>query len=51
MNTNIMNRLKVVLQKNISKANGFSEHLGVSRATVSQWVNNTSQLSLEMISK
>ena len=51
MDHNNKNRLKVVLaEKNIS-SKWVSEQLGVSRSTVSKWVTNTSQPSLEMIEK
>ena len=43
-----MNRLKVVLAEKNIQSKWISEQLGVSRATVSKWVNNTSQPSLEM---
>jgi transcriptional regulator with XRE-family HTH domain len=46
-----MNRLKVVLAEKNIQSKWISEQLGVSRATVSKWVNNTSQPSLEMIDK
>ena len=46
-----MNRLKVVLAEKNIQSKWISEQLGVSRATVSKWVNNTSQPSLEMIGK
>ena len=51
MNGNHMNRLKVVLAEKNIQSKWISEQLGVSRATVSKWVNNTSQPSLEMIDK
>ena len=46
-----MNRLKVVLAEKNIQSKWISEQLGVSRAIVSKWVNNTSQPSLEMIDK
>lgn len=46
-----MNRIKVVLAEKNIQSKWISEQLGVSRATVSKWVNNTSQPSLEMIDK
>lgn len=46
-----MNRIKVVLAEKNIQSKWISEQLGVSRATVSKWVNNTSQPSLEMIEK
>ena len=51
MNGNNTNRLKVVLAEKNIQSKWISEQLGVSRATVSKWVNNTSQPSLEMIDK
>ena len=51
MDANNMNRLKVVLAEKNIQSKWISEQLGVSRATVSKWVNNTSQPSLEMINK
>ena len=51
MDVNNMNRLKVVLAEKNIQSKWISEQLGVSRATVSKWVNNTSQPSLEMIEK
>ena len=50
-NNKSMNRLKVVLAEKNIKSKWVSEQLGVSRATVSKWVNNVSQPSLEMIDK
>lgn len=46
-----MNRLKVVFAEKNIQSKWVSEQLGVSRATVSKWVNNSSQPSLEMIGK
>lgn len=46
-----MNRLKVVLAEKNIQSKWISEQLGVSRATVSKWVTNASQPSLEMIDK
>ena len=46
-----MNRIKVVLAEKNIHSKWISEQLGVSRATVSKWVNNTSQPSLEMIDR
>ena len=51
MDVNNMNLLKVVLAEKNIQSKWISEQLGVSRATVSKWVNNTSQPSLEMIDK
>ena len=46
-----MNLLKVVFAEKNIQSKWVSEQLGVSRATVSKWVNNSSQPSLEMIGK
>lgn len=51
MNGSNMNRLKVVLAEKNIQSKWISEQLGVSRATVSKWVNNSSQPSLEMVEK
>lgn len=51
MDVNNMKRLKVVLAEKNIQSKWISEQLGVSRATVSKWVNNTSQPSLEMVEK
>ena len=51
MVANNMNRIKVVLAEKNIQSKWISEQLGVSRATVSKWVNNASQPSLEMIDK
>ena len=46
-----LNRLKVVMaEKNLSNI-WLSEKLGVSQATVSKWMTNTSQPNLEMLIK
>lgn len=51
MDNQNMNRLKVVLaEKNIS-SKWLAEQLGVSRATVSKWVTNSTQPNLEMIDR
>lgn len=51
MESNNLNRLKVVLaEKNISNK-ALSEMLGVSQATISKWVTNTSQPHLDMLIK
>jgi transcriptional regulator with XRE-family HTH domain len=51
MESNNLNRLKVVLaEKNISNK-ALSEILGVSQATISKWVTNTSQPHLDMLIK
>lgn len=51
IDTDNMNRIKVVLAEKNIQSKWISEQLGVSRATVSKWVNNTSQPSLEMIDR
>ena len=49
-NTNL-NRLKVVLaEKDISNKT-LAEMLGISQATVSKWVTNTTQPHLDMLIK
>ena len=46
-----LNRLKVVMaEKNLSNI-WLSEKLGVSQATVSKWMTNSSQPNLEMLIK
>ena len=51
MNNNNLNRLKVVLaEKNISNK-ALAEMVGVSPATISKWVTNTSQPHLDMLIK
>lgn len=46
-----LNRLRVVLaEKNLSNK-WLSEHIGIGPATVSKWVTNTSQPSLEQLLK
>ena len=44
-------RIKNAREKAGYSVDELAEKLGVSRATVSKWVNNTSQPSLEMIDK
>ena len=51
MVTNNINRIKVVLAEKNIPSKWVSEQLGVSRATVSKWVTNTSQPNLEQLSK
>ena len=51
MNVNDMSRLKVVIAEKNIQSKLISEQLGVSRATVSKWVNITSQPSMEMVEK
>ena len=51
MNNDNLNRLKVVLaEKNISNKT-LSEMVGVSQATISKWVTNTTQPHLDMLIK
>jgi Helix-turn-helix. len=51
MDNNNLNRLKVVLaEKNISNKT-LAEMVGVSPATISKWVTNTSQPHLDMLIK
>jgi transcriptional regulator with XRE-family HTH domain len=51
MENNQMNRLKVVLAEKNIQSKYISEQLGVSRATVSKWINNKIQPNLENINK
>ena len=46
-----INRLKVVLAEKNLPNKWLVEHLGVSPTTVSKWVTNFSQPSLEMLIK
>ena len=46
-----LNRLKVVMAENDLSNIWLSEKLGVSQATVSKWMTNTSQPNLEMLIK
>ena len=51
MDNKNLNRLKVVLaEKNISNK-ALAEMVGVSPATISKWVTNTSQPHLDMLIK
>lgn len=51
MNNKNLNRLKVVLaEKNISNK-ALAEQIGVGQATLSKWVTNTTQPSLESLMK
>lgn len=51
MESKNLNRLRVVLaEKNLSNK-WLSEHIGIGPATVSKWVTNTSQPSLEQLLK
>lgn len=51
MNVNDMSRLKIVIAEKNIQSKWISEQLGVSRATVSKWVNITSQPSMEIVEK
>ena len=44
-----LNRLKVVMAEKDLSNTWLSEKLGVSQATVSKWVTNTTQPSLEAL--
>lgn len=46
-----LNRLKVVLAEKRLSNKWLSEQLGVTQATVSKWVTNTSQPNLDMLIK
>ena len=46
-----LNRLKVVMAENDLSNIWLSEKLGVSQATVSKWMTNSSQPNLEMLIK
>ena len=46
-----LNRLRVVMAEKELSNMWLSENLGVSQATVSKWVTNFSQPSLEMLIK
>lgn len=51
MESKNLNRLRVVIaEKNLSNK-WLSEQLGVGQATISKWVTNSSQPSLEMLIK
>lgn len=51
MNNNNLNRLKVILaEKNMSNKS-LAEMVGVSPATISKWVTNTTQPHLDMLIK
>ena len=51
MEVKTLNRLKVVIaEKDLSNI-WLSEKLGVSQATVSKWMTNSSQPNLEMLIK
>ena len=46
-----LNRLKVVMAENDLSNIWLSEKLGVSQATVSKWMTNSSQPNIEMLIK
>lgn len=49
--TERINRLKVVLAEKNKKGKWLAEQLGKNEATVSRWCSNTAQPSLEMLVK
>lgn len=49
MDNKNLNRLKVVLAEKGLSNKWLSEQLGITQATVSKWVTNTSQPSLETL--
>lgn len=51
MNNKCLNRLKVVLAEKGVSNKWLSEQLGITQATVSKWVTNTSQPNLDMLIK
>ena len=51
MDNKNLNRLKVVLAEKGLSNKWLSEQLGVTQATVSKWVTNTSQPNLDMLIK
>ena len=48
---NDLNRIKVMLAEKKRTNKWLAEQLGVNPATVSKWCTNTSQPSLDMLSK
>lgn len=50
-NNNDLNRIKVVLAEKKRTNKWLAEQLGINPATVSKWCTNTSQPSLDMLSK
>lgn len=48
---NDLNRIKVVLAEKKRTNKWLAEQLGINPATVSKWCTNTSQPSLDMLSK
>ena len=51
MSNKNLNRLKVVLAEKGLSNKWLSEQLGITQATVSKWVTNTSQPNLDMLIK
>lgn len=51
MDNKNLNRLKVVLAEKSLSNKWLAEQLGVTQATVSKWVTNTSQPNLDMLIK
>lgn len=51
MDNKNLNRLKVVLAEKGLSNKWLAEQLGVTQATVSKWVTNTSQPSIEALMK
>ena len=51
MESQKINRLKVVLVENGKTGKWLAEQLGKNEATISRWCSNTSQPSLEMLMK
>ena len=51
MDNKNLNRLKVVLAEKIISNKALAEMVGVSPATISKWVTNTSQPHLDMLIK
>lgn len=51
MDNRNLNRLRVVLAEKNLQNKWLSEKLGVGQATVSKWVTNTTQPSLEQLLK
>lgn len=51
MDNKNLNRLKVVLAEKGLSNKWLAEQLGITQATVSKWVTNTSQPNLDMLIK
>lgn len=51
MDNKNLNRLKVVLAEKGRSNKWLAEQLGVTQATMSKWVTNTSQPNLDMLIK